>query len=78
MKKIIYLGVVLFAFGFVSCKKCQTCTTTTEQDVLGSVISSSVSEEYCGDEYDNAPAEASVTQNVAGVNQTVSITCVDD
>ena len=78
MKKLIYFSVVLFAFGFASCKKCQTCTTKTDQDVLGTTVSTSISEEYCGDEYDNAPAETSVSQNVAGVSQTVSITCVDD
>jgi hypothetical protein len=77
MKKLFLIAIVSVA-GFTSCKKCQTCTTTTTQDALLFPISTSTSEEYCGKEYDNAPAETSVTQEVGGISQSVTIECVDN
>lgn len=61
--------------GLTSCKKCQTCTTTVEQTVFGINQKTSVSDEYCGDDYDNAPAEGTITNNVGGIDQKVTITC---
>jgi hypothetical protein len=78
MKSII-LSVALFAgLTFVSCKKCQTCTTTTTQVVNGYEMSTNTSSEFCGKEYDNAPAEGTVVQNASGVEQTVTIVCSDN
>ncbi len=79
MKKFLVLALAVIALGAASCKKCQTCTTRVTQDVQGiSVDVSVVDEEYCGDAYDDAPAETSVIQNAGGVSQTVTITCVDN
>ena len=77
MKKALFsLSLIVFvAMGLTSCKKCQTCTTTVEQTVLGINQATTVSDEYCGDDYNNAPAESTVTNNVGGIDQTVTITC---
>lgn len=77
MKKLLFSIVAIGALGLFSCKKCQTCTTSVSQTVMGTQVSTNTSEEYCGDDYDNAPPESSVNQSVAGVQQTVTITCVD-
>jgi len=71
----VSVGALLF---MTSCKKCQTCTTTVTQDVQGFPMTSSTSQEYCGDEYDNAPAEGTVSQSAQGVSQTVTITCTEN
>lgn len=66
MKKIITLSVLALAFGTISCKKCKTCTTDVTQVVNGiTMTTSSTSQEYCGDDYDNAPAEGSYEQSVS-------------
>ena len=78
MKNYLTIALAIIALGAVSCKKCQTCTTRVTQNVAGINIEvSTLSEEYCGDAYDNAPGEVTVNQSVAGVTQTVTITCVD-
>lgn len=77
MKKTLLICCTIIGFGFISCKKCQTCTTSTTQSVGGFPITTSVSDDYCGDDYDNAPAEVTVDQNVGGIQQTVVIDCVD-
>jgi hypothetical protein len=79
MKKILIISLSILALGAVSCKKCQTCTTNVTQIVGGiNVNVSADSQEYCGNEYDDAPAETTVQQNVGGIVQTVSITCTDN
>lgn len=78
MKKLLLIAPIVALGGFMSCKKCQTCTTSVTQNVGGIGIPVNTSEQYCGDEYDNAPAETTVEQVVGGVSQTVSINCVDD
>ncbi len=79
MKKVFIISVSVLALGFMSCKKCQTCTTTTTQQYSGQPAQTvTASQEYCGDDYDNAPAEGTVSQNAGGVDQTVTIECVDD
>ena len=77
MKKALFsLSLIVFAaMSFTSCKKCQTCTTTVEQTVLGINQKVSASEEYCGDDYNNAPAEGTTTNNVGGIDQKVTIAC---
>lgn len=77
MKKLFTLAFVslMIAGGFSSCKKCQTCTTKTTQNVLGFDQTVTTSEEYCGDDYDNAPTPGSYSQNVGGITQQVEITC---
>jgi hypothetical protein len=78
MKKVLIAVVVIAAFGFVSCKKCQTCTTTTSQSGPGfPAINTSSSQEYCGKEYDDAPEDGTVNQSFSGYQQTVVITCSD-
>lgn len=78
MKKVLLIIGALLVLGATSCKKCQTCTTNVSQDVGGTTVSVSAdSEEYCGDQYNDAPAESTVNQNIGGVSQTVSITCSD-
>lgn len=78
MKKYFLFAVVALAFGSVSCKKCKTCTTRVTQNVQGVSVDVSVEDQdYCGDDYDDAPQETSVVQNVGGVSQTVTITCVE-
>jgi hypothetical protein len=77
MKKLALLTVIALA-GFTSCKKCQTCTTKVVQETGIFPVTTSTSEEYCGDEYDDAPAEVSVVQDVGGgISQTVTIECVE-
>lgn len=79
MKKLFFISLTVCALGFVSCKKCQTCTTTTVQQYSGQPAqTATATEEYCGDEYDNAPAEGTVSQNAGGVDQSVTIECTDD
>ncbi|NRA13511.1 MAG: hypothetical protein HRT57_16320 [Crocinitomicaceae bacterium] len=79
MKKYLVLALAVVAFGAVSCEKCQTCTTTVTQEVAGITTNvSTTSQEYCGDEYDDAPADAAVVQSVGGVDQTVTILCADN
>jgi hypothetical protein len=78
MKKILLITGALLMLGATSCKKCQTCTTNVSQDIGGTNVSVSAdSQEYCGDQYDDAPAESAVNQNIGGVSQTVAITCTD-
>lgn len=79
MKKVIlFVGAVAF-IGMTSCKKCQTCTTKTVQSYSGYEQVLNASNEYCGDEYDDAPAEGEyVNQQGGGVTQTVTITCTDN
>lgn len=76
MKKKIVIGLV-FASGFLSCEKCQDCTTVIEQNAGGIIQSTSTTSSYCGDEYNNAPTPTSYSQNVAGITQQVDITCQD-
>lgn len=78
MKKYLVLALAVIALGAVSCKKCQTCTTVVSQTVQWIDTQTSVSEEYCGDAYDDAPAQTSFTQNVGGVSQAVTITYVEN
>jgi hypothetical protein len=78
MKKYFVVALSIIALSAVSCKKCQTCTTRVTQSVSGINIQvSAAEEEYCGDQYDDAPAETSVTQDVGGISQTATVTCVD-
>ena len=78
MKKVLILSLSVVALSAMSCKKCQTCTTDVTQEYNGFPMNvSSTSEEYCGNDYDNAPAESTVNQNGGGVQQTVTITCTD-
>lgn len=78
MKRLLFLTLCLAGFGLMSCKKCQTCTVNVTQNVLGFEQNVSAnSTEYCGDEYDNAPAEGTYSQDVGGVQQTVTTTCED-
>ena len=78
MKKILIIALSIVSLGVVSCKKCQTCTTNVSQIVGGIDVNvSAESAEYCGNEYDDAPVETTVQQNVGGVSQTVTITCTD-
>ena len=79
MNKLTILGVLVATMVFsTGCKKCQTCTTKITQDLGFFDTSTSSSQEYCGKEYDDAPAEGSVSQEVSGISQTVSIICVDE
>ncbi|MFT6245381.1 MAG: hypothetical protein ACJA0U_002935 [Salibacteraceae bacterium] len=78
MKKYLILALAIIALGAVSCKKCQTCTTVVSQNVQGFETQTSASEEYCGDAYDDAPAPTNFTQNVGGISQSVTITCVEN
>jgi len=71
LPSIIIFSVILFS----SCKKCQECTITTTQTVFGFEQSIPVTKEYCGDEYDNAPPEGTITQSVGGVSQEVKTEC---
>lgn len=77
MKLILAITLLIGSLAFVSCKKCQTCTTTTVQNVNGFDVSTSSSEDYCGSEYDSAPAEGTVYQNAGGATQEVTVNCVD-
>ena len=77
MKKIILLTLLMAGFTFTSCKKCQECTTTTVQTYNGIDQQAIASQDYCGSDYDNAPAEGTTSQSIAGGTQTVTIDCVD-
>ena len=78
MKKLFLISISVLALGFISCKKCQTCTVTTVQQYSGQPEqTSTTSEDYCGKEYDDAPAEGTVNQNISGFEQSVTIDCVD-
>ena len=73
---IITLGAFTVVFAS-SCKKCQECTTTTSQNVMGFDQSTNTVTEYCGDDYNNAPEEGTVNQVVGGISQTVTTSCVE-
>ena len=60
---------------FNSCKKCQSCNTLIE-DQSNQTISSTTND-YCGDNYDDAPTETSYSETVAGETQSVTISCVE-
>lgn len=76
-KQILLLAFTSLALGFSSCKKCQTCTTTTVQSYNGIEVSTNSEQEYCGDDYENAPAEGTTYQSAQGATQSVTIDCVD-
>lgn len=80
MKRTIQITFTfaLLTFAGVSCKKCQTCETKVTQEVFGYDQTTASSDEYCGDDYDNAPEPGTYTQNAGGVDQTVVITCQDN
>tara|TARA_B110000285_G_C14580360_1_gene361884 strand:+ start:180 stop:416 length:237 start_codon:yes stop_codon:yes gene_type:complete len=75
MSKLFTFSILALSLCFFSCKKCKTCTTSVTQTVLGIEQTSSSSDEYCGKDYENAPAETDVTNNVPGINQRVVISC---
>jgi hypothetical protein len=79
MKRSLILFAIVFftSMVFISCKKCQECTTTTKQVVMGIEQNTSTSQNYCGKDYDNAPAEGTVVNNVGGINQEVTVSCKD-
>lgn len=78
MKKVFYVTAAIALFGVVSCQKCQECTVETYQESNGyTQQTSSTTEEYCGDQYNDAPEEGTVSQNYGSVNQSVTTTCVD-
>jgi hypothetical protein len=81
MKLILTLSIFILSIStFTSCKnnKCKQCTTTTTQTVMGFDQTVSANSSYCGDDYDNAPTNNTVVQDLGGgVTQTVSISCVD-
>jgi hypothetical protein len=76
MKKLILpFALVTLCMSGTSCKKCQSCTTTTHQTVSGYTQTSNSTQDYCGDDYDDAPAEGTTTQSSGGVDQQVIIDC---
>ena len=77
MKKIIILSLAVAAFGFVSCKKCKSCTTHTTVKESGSPdITTSTSVDYCGKDYDEAPeANVSVASTAPGDTIVVEVAC---
>ena len=77
MKTILSFSIVCFLLSFTSCKKCQECITTTEQGASGYTQTTSTSNEYCGDNYDDAPQEGTYDQSAGGAIQIVTITCSD-
>ena len=79
MKKLLIAGAILLSVSsFTSCKKCQTCTTTTTQSYNGGTPQqTSTSEDYCGKNYDDAPAEGTVNQSAGGMEQSVVTVCVE-
>ena len=78
MRKIGITAFLGLASVFVSCKKCQECTTSTKQLVGGFEQTTTTKNEYCGDEYDNAPTPGSYNQTVGGVEQEVVISCAEN
>jgi hypothetical protein len=78
MKKGLLICLTIAGLGLVSCKKCQTCTTTTFQEVSGiTTQTAEVAEDYCGDAYNDAPAEGTVVQDLGTITQSVTISCSD-
>ena len=78
MKKLFFFSLAVSAFGMMSCKKCQTCTVTTNQTAQGITQQiSQTSNDYCGDEYNNAPSEGTTSQDYGGYSQSVVIACQD-
>lgn len=79
MKKVLFLSLAVCAFGMMSCKKCQTCVTDVYQESNGFTQQvSGVTTEYCGDDYDDAPASGTTSQTTGSTTQTVTITCTDN
>ncbi len=80
-KSIIFLFGITFSLSFFSCAKeqCKQCTVTTVQSYQGfNQTISAPTTNYCGDDYDNAPADQVLVNNVGGgVTQTVTTECVD-
>jgi hypothetical protein len=78
MNKLVVTALLGLAIVSVSCKKCQECTTDTKQIVGGFEQTTTTKDEYCGDEYDNAPTPGTYNQTSGGVEQEVKITCTDN
>jgi hypothetical protein len=62
MRKLFLLLIAGVGLVAVSCKKCQVCTTNTKQVVNGFEQTTTSKKEYCGSEYDNAPATGTYYQ----------------
>lgn len=74
----LLISSTLSFFLFSCSEKCKECTITTVQTFQGFDQTYNATEEYCGENYENAPANGTVSQNVGGgVTQTVTTNCVD-
>lgn len=78
MNRIIYVVFLVFCLSiFTSCKKCKDCscsqviTQTGSPDVNQDVEFTDV----CDEDLDDIEGRTTVTQNVAGVTQTIEQTC---
>ena len=66
------------AFGFISCKKCKTCTTYVRVEEPGqATITTSTSADYCKDDYDDAPENSTVTTQQGNTYIHTEINCVE-
>ncbi len=80
MKYFIILSVSLFATGLVSCRKCKTCEHYVYQTQHSSgdpAIEVSVTTDYCGKDYDDAPVEAHVIVPENGDTTITIISCTE-
>jgi hypothetical protein len=68
--------ILVLLISFYSCQKCQSCNTLIESEANQTI--SSTTDEYCGDNYDDAPTETSYSQTVGGQTESVTISCVEE
>ena len=82
-RNLIPIGLLIFAFtALFSCakEKCKQCTVTTVQSFMGvNQTISAPTTSYCGDDYDLAPADEVLVNNIGGgVTQTITTSCTDN
>ena len=78
LKKIIFpLFVLIFIGLFSACKKCKDCTCqqTISQTGMPDVNQTVQLEKVCGEDLEETEGTTTVTQNVGGINQTVTQSC---
>ncbi len=78
LKKIIFpLFILIFIGLFSSCKKCKDCTCqqTISQTGMPDINQTVQLEKVCDEDLEETEGTTTVTQNVGGINQTVTQSC---
>tara|TARA_B000000441_G_C21553826_1_gene238856 strand:+ start:425 stop:670 length:246 start_codon:yes stop_codon:yes gene_type:complete len=76
-KFFLTLIIFVFAFVFSSCKKCKdcTCSQVISQTGMADMNQTVQMDNVCDEDLDEVEGTTTITQNVAGINQTITQTC---